>query len=166
MNDAYKDFIEKYPKVYAHFWFWRNLFEGIEEDVADTIIVEVPSTVFISAPLWVDTTTDTAIIRVKENIAKELEHKGYFLSEDKPPRKRPIDEEMFHEFLHVLCFYRPEMFQPSCLIIDFVPVWLTHADPPRTVEGLIERIKIINRWWKNYAKGTIHKYEWLKEKYK
>lgn len=73
------------------------------------------------------------------------------MSNDEPPKRRPIDEELFHEFLHVLSFYKPKMFVPGPLIIDSVPVWVTHFSPPRTVEGVRERIKIINRWWRGIA---------------
>ena len=168
----HEEFKEKYPKTYAGFWFWRNLFEGIETDIENTIIIESESKAsdtFFTHPLWVYMSAGIAIIEIKRNIAEELESVGYFLSKDEPPKRRSLDEEIFHEFLHVLGFYKPKMFTPGRLIIDFVPVWLTHVNPPRTVEGIIERVKIINRWWKEYAKeentsGT--RYTWLKEKYR
>jgi len=159
------EFKKKYPRMYVGFEFWRDLYSQIESKIEDTIIFETESELLPPAALDVTTFPGEVGIRVRKDIAEELEKKGYFLTAYM--RYEQLDELMFHEFLHVLSEHKPELFVPSPLVIDFVPARLTHFKPPKTASGILERIKIINKWWKGYAEEEYpaRRYAWLMKKY-
>lgn len=159
------EFKRKYPKIYANFEVWRAIFAEIESKIEDTIIFETESELLPPAAMDTVTYPGKIGIRIRTDIAEELEKKGYFLTAYM--RYEQLDELMFHEFLHVLSEYKPELFIPHPLVIDFVPARVTHFKPPKTAAGILERIKIINKWWERYAEEEYpaRRYAWLKKKY-
>jgi len=155
-----KTFRKKYPKIYSYFAFYKNLFSLLENQVKNTVIREAELGYF---PLWTETSLHDglAVISVLKGYAKELEEHGYYI--DITGEKVPIDEVIFHEFLHVLGLFNPKMFEPSPLIIDDVPTRLTHENPPKTISELRTRIEQINQWYylnkiKKNRKGIVLKF--------
>ena len=156
-----KAFKEKYPKIYSRFSFYKNLFGSLESKIKDNTVIREAELGYY--PLWTETSLHDglAVISVLKDYAKELEEHGYYI--DITGEKVPIDEVIFHEFLHVLGLFNPKMFDPSPLIIDDVPTRLTHENPPKTISELRTRIEQINQWYylnkiKKNRKGIVLKF--------
>jgi len=135
-------FMEKYPRLASVFKFYRDLFSKIDKRVKNTRVV-VESYVFlvdVSATSVTPVFPDRQKITIIKRYADPLEEKGHFIYEE---RRYAPENIFFHEFLHVLCNYRPDLFNYGCGRIDMFPE-LTVDNPPKTSEGILGRINEVN----------------------
>lgn len=142
LDTEHEFFMEKYPQLASAFKFYRDLFSKIDKRVENTRVVVEPSAFLVDVlatsitPVFPDRQKITLIKRY----ADQLEEVGYI----RINRKRYTPENIsFHELLHVLCGYRPDLFNYGCGRIDMFPE-LTVENPPKTSEGILERIDEIN----------------------
>ena len=142
LDTEHELFMEKYPQLASAFKFYRDLFSKIDKRVENTRVVVEPSAflVDVSATSITPVFPDRQKITLIKRYADQLEEVGYI----RINRKRYTPENIFfHEFLHVLCNYREDLFNYSCGRIDIFPE-LSVENPPKTSEGILKRIDEMN----------------------
>ena len=142
LDTEHELFMEKYPRLASAFKFYRDLFSKIEQRVENTRVVVEPYAflVDVSATSVTPVFPDRQKIMIIKRYADQLEERGYITILG---RKRTPENIFFHEFLHVLCNYRPDLFNYGCGRIDMFPE-LTVENPPKTSEGILKRIDEMN----------------------
>lgn len=139
LDTEHEFFMEKYPRLTSIFMFYRSIFSKIVEN---TRVVVEPSSflVDVSATSITPVFPDRQKITLIKRYADQLEEVGYI----RINRKIYTPENIFfHEFLHVLCNYRPDLFNYGCGRIDIFPE-LSVENPPKTSEGILKRIDEMN----------------------
>lgn len=129
--------------------FYRDIFSKIEKRVENARVVVVPYAFLVEKASTKKTRVfpDRQKIALIQHYADQLEEKGYIIIGG---RRYTPENIFFHEFLHVLCNYRPDLFGkeilsgiPVCGSIDMFPE-LSVENPPKTSEGILKRIDEIN----------------------
>lgn len=142
LDTEHELFLEKYPRLASAFTFYRDLFSRIDESLENTRVVAEPAVFLVD----VASTTTTSVFPDRQKItliqryADQLEEKGYIITAG---RRYTPENIFFHEFLHVLCNYIPELFNYGCGRIDMFPE-LSVENPPKTSEGILKRIDEMN----------------------
>ena len=142
LDTEHELFMEKYPRLASGFKFCRDLFSKIDKRVENTRVVVEPYVflVDVSATSITPVFQDRQKITLIQHYADQLEKKGYTTIEG---RRYTPENIFFHEFLHVLCNYRPNLFNYGCGRIDMFPE-LSVENPPKTSEGILKRIDELN----------------------
>ena len=135
-------FMEKYPRLASAFKFYRDFFSKIEKSVENTRVVVEPYAFLVDAASTTTTPVfpDRQKITLIQHYADQLEDKGYTTIVG---RRYTPENIFFHEFLHVLCNYRADLFKNGCGRIDMFPE-LSVENPPKTSEGILKRIGELN----------------------
>ena len=142
LDTEHEFFMEKYPRLTLIFMFYRGIFSKIEKSVENTRVVVEPYVFLVDAASTTTTSVfpDRQKITVIQRYADQLEDKGYTIIVG---RRYTPENVFFHEFLHVLCNYRADLFNYSCGGIDIFPE-LSVENPPKTSEGILKRIDELN----------------------
>ena len=142
LDTEHEFFMEKYSKLASTFMFYRDIFSKIEKRVENTRVIVEPYAFLVDAASTTTTPVfpDRQKITLIQHYADQLEEKGYTIIAG---RRHTPENIFFHEFLHVLCNYRPDLFNYGCGRIDMFPE-LSVENPPKTSEGILERIGEIN----------------------
>ena len=142
LDTEHEFFLEKYPRLTLIFMFYRDIFSKIDESVENTRVVVEPCVFLVDAASTTTTPVfpDRQKITLIQHYADQLEEKGYSIIEG---RRYTPENIFFHEFLHVLCNYRPDLFNYGCGRIDMFPE-LSVENPPKTSEGILKRIGELN----------------------
>jgi len=148
LDTEHELFMEKYPRLASAFTFYRDLFRKIDKRVENTRVVVKPYAFLVEAAGTKKTRVfpDRQKITLIQHYGDQLEEKGYTMLKG---RRFVPENVFFHELLHVLCNYRPDLFGNDilsgipCGKIDMFPE-LTVENPPKTSEGILKRIDEIN----------------------
>ena len=142
LDTEHELFMEKYPRLASAFKFYRDLFSKIEKSVENTRVVVEPCVFLVDAASTTTTPVfpDRQKITLIQHYTDQLEEKGYTIIEG---RRYTPENIFFHEFLHVLCNYRADLFDYGCGRIDMFPE-LSVENPPKTSEGILKRIDEMN----------------------
>ena len=142
LDTEHELFMEKYPQLASAFKFYRDLFSKIDKRVENTRVVVEPYAFLVDAASTKKTHVfpDRQKITLIQHYADQLEEKGYTMIKG----RRFVPENIFfHELLHVLCNYRPDLLNYECGRIDMFPE-LAVENPPKTSEGILKRIDEMN----------------------
>ena len=142
LNTEHEFFMEKYPRLTLIFMFYRSIFTKIEKSVENTRVVVEPYVFLVDAASTTTTPVfpDRQKMTLIQRYADQLEEKGCTIIVG---RRYTPENIFFHEFLHVLCNYRPDLFNYGCGRIDMFPE-LSVENPPKTSEGILKRIDEMN----------------------